>query len=504
VRQVSLILLILALALTTISSQAYALTWSAEMQVTTDPGRDQSPAMIQTSDGRIWIFWHSYRTGNAEIFYKTYNGVTWSDDTQLTSDPSADVNPAAILDAYGIIWVFWGTTRYGPSGNYEIVYVRSFNNGGSWSSVSRITIDVYDDRRPSVMQAADGKIWVAWHSSRTGNYEIFYTYYDGAWYNFGTQLTSNSYPDISASIIQTSDGKIWIFWSSYATGDYEIFYTTSTDGGISWSTYTQLTNDKNSWDQAPWAKQVQNGKIWVVWEADRSGNDFDLYYKTFDGSTWSGDIKLVSDNSEDTLPAIFQAANTTIWAAWSSTRGVIGDYNIFYKLALADFDVAVKGVTSTSALVYQGYNRQVQVKVKNEGVQSATFSVTAYYDSTPIGTQTVTSLAPNTESTLTFLWGTTGVSYGDHILSATASAVPGEEDLADNSLTGDTVMVTIPGDVNGDKLVNVLDAAAESAHWYPGPPIGPLGYSITNDVNIDGRVDILDSAIVSSRWGQSW
>jgi hypothetical protein len=495
-------LVLVTIALTAITSQVNAPTWSGEIQLTTDPYRDQSPVMIQAIDGRIWVFWHSYRTGNAEIYYKIYDGA-WSNDTQLTNDPNADVNPAAIQAINGIMWVFWATNRYGPSGNYEIVYMTSLNNGVTWSSVSRITFDVHDDRRPSVMQAADGKIWVAWHSPRTGNFEIFYTYYDGSWASFGTQLTNNSYTDVSPSIIQTSDGKMWIFWSSYKTGDYEIFYTTSTDGGSLWLTEVQLTVDTKGWDQAPFATQVGNGKIWVVWETDRGGNDFDIYYKIYDGS-WSSDSSLVTNNAEDTLPSVFQAANTTIWVTWSSTRGVIGDYNIFYKLTLADYDVAVQSVTAQSTLAYQGYNRQVQVKVKNEGLLSATFSVTAYCNSSPIGTQAVTGLASNTETTLTFLWDTTGLAYGHYVLSATASGLVGEEDLTDNSLSGDVVLLTVPGDVNGDKVVNVVDAASNSAHWYPGPPVGPLGYSVTNDINIDGNVDIIDSAIVSAHWGQSW
>jgi len=58
------------------------------------------------------------------------------------------------------------------------------------------------------------------------------------------------------------------------------------------------------------------------------------------------------------------------------------------------------------------------------------------------------------------------------------------------------------GDVNGDKVVNVVDAAGVSAHWYPGPPIGPLGYGREADINLDGVVGILDSALVSANWNR--
>jgi len=65
-------------------------------------------------------------------------------------------------------------------------------------------------------------------------------------------------------------------------------------------------------------------------------------------------------------------------------------------------------------------------------------------------------------------------------------------------------LVTIPGDCNGDRLVDIFDIASISAHWYPGPPIGPLGYHANNDINGDGAVDIFDIGITSANWGQSW
>ncbi|MGD8505410.1 MAG: dockerin type I domain-containing protein [Candidatus Bathyarchaeota archaeon] len=66
------------------------------------------------------------------------------------------------------------------------------------------------------------------------------------------------------------------------------------------------------------------------------------------------------------------------------------------------------------------------------------------------------------------------------------------------------IMVTIPGDVNGDRTVDIFDIGTISAHWYPGPPVGPLGYSMNADINGDGSVDIFDIGITSAHWGQTW
>jgi hypothetical protein len=118
----------------------------------------------------------------------------------------------------------------------------------------------------------------------------------------------------------------------------------------------------------------------------------------------------------------------------------------------------------------------------------------------------VTGLAPNNVATVTFYWNTNQLPYGYYTISAAASQVPGEEDLTDNTREGGTIFLTIPGDTNGDRTVNVKDAAVLSAHWYPSPdgPFGPLGYDSKIDINGDSLIDIVDAGILSVHWEQSW
>lgn len=67
--------------------------------------------------------------------------------------------------------------------------------------------------------------------------------------------------------------------------------------------------------------------------------------------------------------------------------------------------------------------------------------------------------------------------------------------------TEDGEFVVCLGDVNADGIVDIFDIGSVSAHWFPGPPIGPLGYDPVADLNNDGAVDIYDIGIVSANWG---
>lgn len=189
--------------------------------------------------------------------------------------------------------------------------------------------------------------------------------------------------------------------------------------------------------------------------------------------------------------------------AWFYDVGVSRDN--FLSAGVWTRDVAVTSVVPTATLAYRGYNRTVYASVKNEGTVTETFPVTCYCNSSVLGTpQSVISLGPNEVRTVSFTWNTTGASYGYYIISTNASAVTDETDLADNSKTApNVVMLTIPGDVNGDRTVNVFDILKIKYHR-SGPPPGPGGYDPNVDINSDGKIDVLDILIAKAHLGQSW
>jgi len=105
-------------------------------------------------------------------------------------------------------------------------------------------------------------------------------------------------------------------------------------------------------------------------------------------------------------------------------------------------DVAIISVTPSPTEVTAGESVSITVVVGNEGTQAETFNVTVYYDDTVIDTQTVTNLAPVSETTLNFTWDTTDVAPGEYTISANASVVEGETDTADNTLIDGTVTIS--------------------------------------------------------------
>ena len=245
-------------------------------------------------------------------------GIEWSPDTRLTYHHAGDLAPSITQTTDRNIWVAWHSNRESDT---EIFY--NIYNGSFWTDDRRLTWNASEDLHPSITQTMDENIWVVWDSDRTGDNEIFYKVYNGYEWSSNTQLTTNSSKDEFPSIIQAADGNIWVVWDSDRTGNYEIFYKVY--DGSEWSSNTQLTEDEDSVDWSPSITQAADGNIWVVWTKDN-----DIFYKIYYGSSWTSDRRLTRVGAE-WRPSITQTTDGNIWVVWDSFRNKY-DTDIYYTV----------------------------------------------------------------------------------------------------------------------------------------------------------------------------
>ena len=456
---------------------AKGLEWSSENCLTANIAWDVNPSIIQAMDDSIWVVWVSDReAGQNDLYYTTSSngGLNWSPDTQLTTNSSSDQAPSIMQAADGTIWVAWSSYR---TSDYEIWYKTSSDGGLKWSNATQLTTNSSRDMAPSIMQAADRTIWVVWHRDVAGQSDLYYKTSCNGGLNWSpdTQLTTNSSWDQSPSIVQTRNGTIWVAWSSYRTSDYEIWYKTSSDGGLKWSNATQLTT-ASGFDQSPSIIQAVDDSIWIFWASDRPGGmgaTYDLYYKNSSnfGSTWSSDFQLTTNQKDDVSPSATSAIDGSIWVVWSSLR--TGDFEIWYKTSdsIAVQDVAIIGVTPSATAVNQSEMVFISVVAENQGTRRETFNVTVYTNLIPLKPKGVT-LNPRKSMNLTFLWNTSSVVAGAYNISAEADVVDGEVDIADNTYVDGTVTVTSLDDI---AVVSVVPSEGQA---YPTWKV-PLNITVT-------------------------
>jgi hypothetical protein len=173
-------------------------------------------------------------------------------------------------------------------------------------------------------------------------------------------------------------------------------------------------------------------------------------------------------------------------------------YNGFFQSLIVD--VGILDISAVPNPIYQGRSTNVSVTVTNEGNSTETFPLNIYYNSTLLATINVTGLAPNTNTTVTVAWNTASVTWGKYQLSAQIPPRPFETHVSDNTLINGIIKLKIPGDINGDDIVDILDALLASNAYGSQP--GDPNWNPEADLNGDGLVDVLDVILLSLHFGQ--
>jgi nitrous oxidase accessory protein len=178
----------------------------------------------------------------------------------------------------------------------------------------------------------------------------------------------------------------------------------------------------------------------------------------------------------------------------------IGQDNYPLMGTWSEHDISIENITTNPTQIPIGETVNITVTVKNTGKlgTAETFTVTPKRNGTNIETKQVTNLAAGATQNITFTWNTAGIETGTYTISATASLVTDELNTDNNNRTDGTVTVEapIPGDTNGDGVVNEQDLIAlaqafsttpESPNWNPNADFNQDGIIDAQDLRMLGR-----------------
>ncbi|MGB9134628.1 MAG: CARDB domain-containing protein [Candidatus Bathyarchaeia archaeon] len=223
-----------------------------------------------------------------------------------------------------------------------------------------------------------------------------------------------------------------------------------------------------------------------------------------------------------TVTNLFAGNNTALCLTWNTTGMTKGNYTIrssahpvLGEIDMADNtsvdrivsimarpDIELTNVAVLRTVVGQGYPVQVSMTIMNQGDRTETCNVSVYANSELIQTKAVT-LTGGTSTVTTYSWITTDFAKGNYTIAAFAWPVPNEVDTADNIFSGGSVLVTIPGDVDGDRSVSVFDIVLIS-NLYRASQTGDPRYDPNRDIEGDGDVDIFDIVLAAGHYGEDW
>jgi hypothetical protein len=168
---------------------------------------------------------------------------------------------------------------------------------------------------------------------------------------------------------------------------------------------------------------------------------------------------------------------------------------------LPEPDIAVTNLTICydQTVLAQNIIHHINVTVTNEGSTDETFTLTVYWNTTNvIGTTTVSLLIGETKI-VPFTWNANETRYLNYTLSAYATPVLGETDIADNNYVDGTVIIVWPGDLDADKDVDLYDAVKLLVVY--GAKVDMPQYNPNVDINCDGKIDLYDAVLLLVSYG---
>jgi hypothetical protein len=420
-------------------------------------GADVNPSAVQASNGTLWVAWASSRSGQFQVYYKTYNGTGWTQPRNATGGPPRvkNIYPSLGQLQNGTMILVWSSNQTGQIN----LYAKTLR-GTSWTRPATVTSGLFEDDSAKTVVGHDGTLWVVWvrvsfsPSCLSGVCrQVYYKTLTGNVWSQENQLTSDNTWNTDPNVMVAKDGTIRVVYSKWMSQlkspTFNLFDRVF--NGVQWSSDVQLTNINSGTfgdDYSDWA-QDRNGTIWLFWSREfclatcgGTGAIFQdkiLYKSSFNGGlSWNPETQLTfggnsTNTVDDIQPFAVQGTLQSYWTLWVfySTDALNLGFDMFSirtnpVYPVHDVDITTL-IVSPGALVPGGIT-SISVTVSNPGdyLESVKLTVQATNAST-FTIANVTGLF-GIGSTFTYIltWNATSAPPGQYTVKAALAPAPGE------------------------------------------------------------------------------
>lgn len=258
--------------------------------------------------------------------------VAFTPPTEASNSSTSVLNEQVAVDSLGNINVAWGQPLAG--GGFNVFFARSSDGGLTFGApVATSTIKGGDSPDLSIAVGPTGNIYILWENDVLGgDGAVFFTVSTDGGATFSTQTLSDSGFSVlgvgAPHMAVDGSGNIDIIWTEFArSGPGGVFFRRSTDGGASFSSPVNVSAAFGS-DVLTQMAPDSSGNIYLVMDGQAMpGGPSDIFLRTSTdgGATFSTPANL-SNNPADrsvvqggALVAAASASNINI--AWTSYTG---------------------------------------------------------------------------------------------------------------------------------------------------------------------------------------
>jgi len=275
-----------------------------------------NPRLISTSDS-VYLLYAAEVDGNWDIYAIKCSRNGPGPAIRITKDEAVDIKPAA-TGIGGKLAIAWESNRNGP----RQIFLATLQDGqvSEPQLISSADVNSYG---PSVAARGD-ELWVAWHSFKNNNYDVWLRRRDaaGKWHE-PVRITKAPTIDRHPRLF-TNESDLWLIYENARINDYRISTTNfrrllvakvSKSGDLLWPRgyskrsplYGRCEGGSAAFDHA--------GRLWLAYltpRPPRSG--WDVRLTCLAGDTWAKPMLLSLKKGMDRPPALAIAGNYVVVA----------------------------------------------------------------------------------------------------------------------------------------------------------------------------------------------
>ncbi|WP_179366227.1 sialidase family protein [Nitrosarchaeum sp. AC2] len=278
---------------------AHASTEFTPFQNISNSPNDSVNPFVVTDGKNIFITWSEFSNANhsADIHFSksTDGGITFSTPKNISNQHGSSIAPFIHVDE-STIFITW-TYRYQDDHYSEIYFSKSTDGGITFSDPQKISDATFS--YSSRLVTDDKNIFVTWsditfsNERHYENMEVFFSKSTDGGVTFSSPMNlSNNKEFSSYSSIVTVGKDIFITWTDSTTTGSWIVFSKSTDGGITFSAPQKISNE-NGFSDAQ--SIITDGKtVFTAWNYRlKMESQYDIIF-----SKSKGMVNSTENNSE--------------------------------------------------------------------------------------------------------------------------------------------------------------------------------------------------------------
>lgn len=290
------------------------------VNISRSPAIANNAQMDIAPNGDIHVVYQDNKEGISDIFYTVSRdgGATFSPPVNISNQADhSSVEADIAIDQSGNIYVTWSGVNF--------VYVtRSIDSGKTFAAIP-VQLAITSSVEPAIEADETNQVHLAWTSSTNSSateYKVFYAKSEDGALTFDPVIEIQQHdgsllrPDLA---VQGSD--VYLVWDRQSgKGEIDVWFAVSRDGGSSFSTAVDLTNNTGTSIMSV-IEIAPDGSLYLTWTDTFSGN-YDTYfmYSTDKGESFSEPLNIAPSAEGSLVLDMAIDSNNGAVIVWDDNR----------------------------------------------------------------------------------------------------------------------------------------------------------------------------------------